>query len=89
VSGMTDSVNDGLILRADKTIDCSGMLCPFPVVAAAKGIKQIAVGQVLCLIATDPGSPPDMAAWARQTGHTLLDSRQENGRFLFHFQRTK
>ena len=77
------------ILKADKTIDCSGKLCPLPVVELSKGIKTIEVGQVLAIIATDAGSPPDMAAWARQTGHTLLHSEIGDGRFVFYFQRTK
>lgn len=76
-------------LKADKVLDCSGLLCPLPVVKTAKAIKEIAIGQVLQLIATDPGAPPDMQAWSRQTGHTLLDSHEENGKYIFHFQRVK
>lgn len=78
-----------MIVRADKTVDCSGMLCPFPVVETSKGIRKIEVGQVLRVIATDPGSPPDMEAWARQTGHKLIHSQSDDHRFVFHFQRTK
>jgi tRNA 2-thiouridine synthesizing protein A len=52
-------------------------------------IKKIDVGQVLKMIATDPGSPPDMEAWSRQTGHELLDHHEEDGKFIFYFKRTK
>jgi len=76
-------------IKADQTLDCSGLLCPIPVVKTAKAIKQIEVGQVLQLIATDPGAPPDMAAWTRQTGHEMLGSREEDGKFIFFFRRTK
>ncbi len=76
-------------LKADKVIDCSGMLCPFPVVETSKGIKTIAVGQILRVIATDAGSPADMEAWARQTGHKLLQSEAGGGRFVFYFERTR
>lgn len=76
-------------LKADKVLDCSGLLCPLPVVKTAKAIKEIGIGQVLQMIATDPGAPPDMQAWSRQTGHTLLDSYEENGKYIFHFQRVK
>jgi tRNA 2-thiouridine synthesizing protein A len=76
-------------LKADKVLDCSGLLCPIPVVKTAKAIKQIEVGQVLQMIATDPGAPPDMAAWTRQTGHEMLESHQEGGKFIFFFRRTK
>lgn len=76
-------------LNADKVLDCSGLLCPLPVVKTAKAIKEIGIGQVLQMIATDPGAPPDMQAWSRQTGHTLLDSCQEDGKYIFYFQRVK
>ena len=76
-------------ITADKVLDCSGMLCPIPVVKTAKAIKQIEVGQVLQLIATDPGAPPDMDAWVRQTGHEMVDSAEQDGKFVFYFRRTK
>jgi len=75
--------------KADKVLDCTGLLCPLPVVKTAKAIKQVEVGQVLKMIATDPGAPPDMEAWTRQTGHAMLESTQEEGKYVFYFQRTK
>ncbi len=75
--------------KANKVLDCTGLLCPLPVVKTAKAIKQIEVGEVLQMIATDPGAPPDMEAWSRQTGHEMLDSTKEDGKFVFYFQRTK
>ncbi len=81
---MSDSV-----LQADDVLDTSGMLCPIPVIKTAKAIKQIGVGQVLKLISTDPGAVPDMDAWAKQTGHEMLDSTQEDGKYVFFFRRTK
>ena len=77
------------MLQADKTLDCTGMLCPMPVIKTSKAIKEIQVGQVLMMIATDPGAPPDMEAWSRQTGNELLDSHQEDGKFIFYFRRVK
>ncbi len=74
---------------ADKELDCIDLLCPVPVIKTAKAIKEIGVGQILKMIATDPGAPPDMEAWCRQTGHTLLESRQEDGKFIFYFRRMK
>src|SRR5512134_1712064 len=56
------------VLNADKVLDCTGMLCPLPVIKTAKAIKELQVGQVLKMIATDPGAVPDMEAWSRQTG---------------------
>ena len=76
-------------IPVDQVLDCSGMLCPIPVVKTAKAIKQLKIGEILKLIATDPGSPPDMEAWSRQTGHEMLQSGEENGKFVFYIRRTK
>ena len=76
-------------INFDQVLDCSGMLCPIPVAKAAKAIKQIEIGQVLKMIATDPGSPPDMDAWTKQTGHEMVDSTEEDGKYIFYFRRTK
>ena len=76
-------------LNPEKVLDCSGLLCPMPVIKTSKAIKEVAVGQVLKMIATDPGAPPDMQAWSRQTGHEMIDSHQEEGKFIFYFRRTK
>lgn len=76
-------------LKADMVLDCTGLLCPVPVVKTSKAIKQIEVGQILQMIATDPGAPPDMQAWTRQTGHEMVESHEEDGKFVFYFRRTK
>ena len=71
------------VIKEDQVLDCSGMLCPMPVVKATKAIKTMESGQILKMIATDPGAPPDMEAWSRQTGNELLLSTQEDGKFIF------
>jgi len=76
-------------LTADKVLDCTGLLCPIPVIKTSKMIKEVGVGQVLKMIATDPGAPADMEAWARQTGHELMASETENDTFTFYFRRTR
>ena len=76
-------------LQEDKTLDCSGMLCPVPVIKTSKAIKEMQIGQVLKMVATDPGAPTDMVAWARQTGNELLDSHKEGDKFIFYFRRVK
>jgi tRNA 2-thiouridine synthesizing protein A len=48
------------------------MACPLPIIKTAKEIKTMDVGQVLELLATDPGVEPDMNAWTRRTKHELL-----------------
>jgi tRNA 2-thiouridine synthesizing protein A len=78
----------GTTPTADKELDCSGMLCPMPVIKTAKAIKEIGVGQILKMIATDAGAPSDMQAWSRQTGHALLESGEQGGKYVFYFRRT-
>lgn len=72
---------------ADQTLDCKGMLCPVPVVKLSKAIKEIPAGNVLLLLATDPGSRPDMAAWSKRTGNPILHEDQEGPVFRFWIQR--
>jgi tRNA 2-thiouridine synthesizing protein A len=60
-----------------------------PVVKTAKAIKEVEVGQILKLIATDPGAPPDMEAWCRQTGHEMVSQERDAGKFVFYLRRTK
>ncbi len=77
---------------AAKTLDTQGMLCPKPVIETSKAIKQIGVGQVLEVLATDPASRPDLEAWSKMTGHKLLSCAEEDGSttvFRFLIQRMR
>ncbi|HEX6017136.1 MAG TPA: sulfurtransferase TusA family protein [Burkholderiaceae bacterium] len=67
----------------DKEFDASGLSCPLPVVKTKKALADMASGQVLRVIATDPGSVGDMQAFAEQTGHALLSSTTENKKYVF------
>ncbi len=68
----------------DAFLDCKGLMCPLPVVKTKKAIKGLEVGQILEMIATDPGAVPDMEAWERQTQHELL-AKEDNGDGTFRF----
>lgn len=56
----------------DRVLDCTGQACPLPVINTSKMMKTIEVGQVIELLATDPGVEPDMKAWSARTKQTLL-----------------
>ena len=71
------------VIKEDVLLDCSGMLCPMPIVKTKKAIDGLQSGQILKMISTDAGSPPDIAAWARQTGNELLLSTVVDGKFAF------
>ena len=65
-------------MKADVTLDCYGLLCPVPIIQTAKKIKEMEVGQVLEVIATDEGIKSDMPAWCKMTGQEFLGF-EENG----------
>ncbi|MDH5379926.1 MAG: sulfurtransferase TusA family protein [Cyclobacteriaceae bacterium] len=71
-----------------KKLDCSGLLCPMPVVKTAKAMKELAVGDTLEMISTDAGAMPDMQAWANQTKHELLESEDLGGKYRFLIKKT-
>lgn len=67
----------------DQELDASGLNCPLPILRAKKAIAGLESGQVLRIIATDPGSVKDFEAFAKQTGNELLESGEEDGKFVF------
>jgi tRNA 2-thiouridine synthesizing protein A len=72
----------------DQVLDCTGMACPLPVVKTAQAIKTIEVGQVLELLATDPGVEPDMKAWSSRTGNELLGIEKDGDVFHVFLRRS-
>ena len=67
----------------DQELDASGLNCPLPILRAKKAIGQLSSGQVLRIIATDPGSVKDFDAFCNQTGNELVESGEEGGKFVF------
>jgi tRNA 2-thiouridine synthesizing protein A len=76
------------VIKADQVLDCTGMLCPMPIVKTSRAMKELQSGQILKMISTDAGSPPDIEAWSRQTGNELLRSTTEDGRFVFFLRKS-
>ena len=73
-------------------LDTKGLLCPAPVIKTSQAVKQIQVGEVLQVLATDPGSKPDLTSWARMTGNELLNVSEDASTpkvYTFLFRRTK
>ncbi len=60
-------------MQADKEIDTRGLNCPLPILKAKKALSEMATGETLKVVSTDPGSVRDFKAFARQTGNELLD----------------
>jgi tRNA 2-thiouridine synthesizing protein A len=75
-------------MLAQKEIDTRGLNCPLPILKAKKALADMRTGEVLKIIATDPGSMRDFQAFARQTGHELLEQQNNNQEFT-HFLRRR
>jgi tRNA 2-thiouridine synthesizing protein A len=67
----------------DKDLDVRGLNCPLPILRAKKALADLGSGQVLRVLATDPGSVKDFQAFARQTGNQLLSHAEEDKVFTF------
>ena len=81
-------MNDIEVIKEDVLLDCSGLLCPMPIVKTKKAIDVLQSGQILKMISTDAGSPPDIAAWSRQTGNELLLSTIVDEKFVFFLKKS-
>jgi tRNA 2-thiouridine synthesizing protein A len=76
-------------VKEDRLLDARGLLCPMPVVRAAKEIRNLEPGQVLKVLATDRGAIADFPAWAEDTGNPLLEWREEDGSLVFWFRKAE
>jgi tRNA 2-thiouridine synthesizing protein A len=75
-------------MNADKEIDTRGLNCPLPILKAKKALADMRSGDVLKVLATDPGSMRDFQAFARQTGNELIEQNSANDEFI-HFLRRR
>lgn len=75
-------------MQAQKELDTRGLNCPLPILKAKKALADMRSGEVLKVVATDPGSMRDFQAFARQTGNELVEQASENDEFI-HFIRRR
>ena len=68
---------------SDSELDARGLNCPLPILRAKKALNELTEGQILRVVATDPGSIKDFEAFAKQTGNELVESGEEGGEFIF------
>lgn len=71
-------------LKVTSTLDTSGKCCPMPMIETNLAIKSLASGDILEIIATDPGTRNDIPSWCKRTGNTLLHT-QEDGKFYRYY----
>jgi len=76
-------------MNFDQELDATGLLCPLPILRAKKALNTLESGQILHIIATDPGSLKDFSAFSKQTGHELLESHESDGKYYFYLKKRK
>jgi len=74
-------------MNFDKELDARGLNCPLPILRAKKALTDMHTGQVLKILATDPGAVKDFQAFAKQTGNDLLSQSEANKEFTFFLKR--
>lgn len=77
------------MINADKKLDCFGLLCPMPIVKTAQKVKELKVGEVLEVLATDEGIKTDMPAWCKTTGQEFLGLEENNGEYKVYVKKVK
>jgi TusA-related sulfurtransferase len=75
-------------MQAQKELDTRGLNCPLPILKAKKALSELSSGEVLKVVATDPGSVRDFQAFARQTGNELVEQSTVGDEFI-HFLRRR
>jgi tRNA 2-thiouridine synthesizing protein A len=76
-------------MESQREIDTRGLTCPLPILKAKKALADMVSGEVLKVLATDPGSVRDFQAFARQTGHVLVEQQTLAGNEFIHLLRRR
>ncbi|MCS7083501.1 MAG: sulfurtransferase TusA family protein [Aquificaceae bacterium] len=74
-------------ITPDKSLDTSGLNCPLPVLKTKKAMEGLQSGQILEVISTDPGAKADIPAFCNRTGHQLLETVEEGGKYIFYLRK--
>jgi tRNA 2-thiouridine synthesizing protein A len=72
-----------MTLSISRTLDAKGLSCPMPIVKTAQAVKELTSGQLLEVLATDPGSVKDFAAWSKTTGNEIVEQTADASVFRF------
>lgn len=84
---MTTSMDSATEPAFDIDLDARGLNCPLPILRSKKSLNSMASGQVLRILATDPGSVRDFQAFSKQTGNPLLFADERGGEFRFYLRK--
>ena len=75
------------LVEISQRVDARGLSCPMPIVKTAQAIKTLRSGELIEVLATDPGSIKDFAAWSRSTGNELVDQSSDGAVYIFVIRR--
>ncbi|MCL5979707.1 sulfurtransferase TusA family protein [Acidithiobacillus sulfuriphilus] len=75
------------MVQEDKVLDARGLNCPLPILRTKKALGELTAGQVLKIVATDPGAVKDFEAFSKQTKNPLLEQAEAGGEFVFFIQK--
>jgi len=75
--------------QANQILDCIGLYCPMPVIRTKQEMDKLAVGETLEVLADDPAAEEDLKAWAKRTGHKILEIEKINEGLRFLIKKTK
>ncbi|MHB0888949.1 MAG: sulfurtransferase TusA family protein [Acidithiobacillus sp.] len=75
------------MVQEDKVLDARGLNCPLPILRTKKALGELTSGQVLKIVATDPGAVKDFEAFSKQTKNPLLEQAEAGGEFIFFIQK--
>jgi tRNA 2-thiouridine synthesizing protein A len=70
-------------LEINKYLDASGLLCPEPVMLLHKAVRELATGEVIEVIATDPSTTRDIPKFCMFLGHELLEQKQDGNTYIY------
>ncbi|MGA9347266.1 MAG: sulfurtransferase TusA family protein [Anaerolineae bacterium] len=68
-------------MKANATLDCTGLYCPMPIIETTDKMRELEIGQVLEVLADDKGIKTDMPAWCESTGNEFLGIEEEDGEY--------
>jgi len=75
------------LIEIQHRVDARGLSCPMPIVKTAQAMQGLPSGTLVEVLATDPGSAKDVAAWSRTTGNPLIEQSADGGVYRFVLRR--
>ena len=76
-------------MKADRTLDCFGLLCPMPIIKTAQEFKKMKIRESLEVLSTDAGIKSDMPAWCRATGNEFIGVEEKEGEYRVYVRKLR